>query len=81
MLSCIIALCYGFYLLAQQQANPNQEKQTHMLNQNKANIHIAHTISSQVRLKQGWTAEASQLYRVVFALNPDIESQGEADER
>ena len=47
----------------------------------KQTFHIAHTISSQVRLKQGWTAEASQLYRVVFALNPDIESQGEADER
>jgi hypothetical protein len=39
----------------------------------QANIHKAHTISSQVRLKQGWTAEASHLYKVELALNLAIE--------
>ena len=39
----------------------------------KQTFHIAHTISSQVRLKQGWTAEASHLYKVELALNLAIE--------
>ena len=39
----------------------------------QTNIHKAHTISSQVRLKQGWTAEASHLYKVELALNLAIE--------
>ena len=52
------------------------------INQNKANIHIAHTISSQVRLKQRVSMPRQVICtRVVLALNPDIESQDEADER
>ena len=42
--------------------------------------HTLYPVRSEAQTK-GSTAKASHLYRVVFALNPDIESQGEADER
>jgi uncharacterized protein HemX len=65
MLSCIIALCYGFYLLAQQQANPNQEEAKHA-SINKANqtfTSSTHYIQSSEAQTKGQTAKASHLYK------------------
>ena len=80
MLSCIIALCYGFYLPAQQQANPNQEKAKHAsIIKTKQTFTIStHYIQTKWAQTKGQAAKANQLYQVMLALNPDIESQGEA---
>jgi hypothetical protein len=49
------------------------------INKTKQTFHVAHTISSQVRLKQRVRLPRQVICtRVVLALNPDIESQGEA---
>ena len=77
MLSCKIIPKSRF--LANLHRNASLSYSTQAANQAfTSSTHYIHTSGAQ---SKGKTARASHLYRVSFALNLDIESQGEADER